>query len=95
MTHYGVGDVYGKYHAYYEHEIMYPYLITPEEIVITWQWFDIEEYLETHSSEEWVATFIQPSFDQHERLSLARWDELHPTFRMKSHFQYTPMLGDS
>lgn len=80
MKYYGVEDPYNRSFLYGQDEILYPYVITSEEIVCTWQWSDIESYLETHSGEEWVAN-IELKFDQHERLSLARQDELYPTFR--------------
>jgi hypothetical protein len=35
-------------------EILYPYVNTFEEIVATWEWFDAEEYPQTHSTEEWI-----------------------------------------
>jgi hypothetical protein len=55
-------------------ELLYPYVITKEEIVATWDWPLFEAYLRTHTVEEWVRDIIQPAVDQHERSAVTEWE---------------------
>jgi len=49
------GGIYGCVSlGFNEHEILYPYINTFEEIAATWEWSDVEEYLQAHSTEEWI-----------------------------------------
>lgn len=48
MRYYGVEDPYNRNYAYYRTEVLYPYVITAEEIVKTWEWFEIDEYMNIH-----------------------------------------------
>jgi len=82
MQHYGVDDPYHQNYAFYEHEILYPYVITSEEIVATWKWSSIEAYLETHSIEEWVENRIKAELNRHEQSSLSRWRAQHPVINV-------------
>ena len=45
MVYYGVVDLSAGSNDMYNTEILYPYIITKEEIVCTWEWPIIEEYI--------------------------------------------------
>jgi hypothetical protein len=65
MLYYGVDDPYQGGYAFYQNEILYPYIITADEIVTTWEWSNVEVYLETHNTAEWV-NIIESEFNHHE-----------------------------
>jgi hypothetical protein len=78
MTHYGVEDPYSRDHTFYVDEILYAYVITPDEIVTTWKWSEVETYLDTHSVEEWVENIVRRELHEHEKQSVAAWKRQHP-----------------
>lgn len=41
LLYYAAEDPYGRGYEFYETEILYPYIITPEEIVAVWEWDDL------------------------------------------------------
>ena len=60
----------------YNTEILYPYIITKEEIVCTWEWPIIEEYLQAKGEEAWIA-LVKEQLARHENCALAQWKAEH------------------
>lgn len=81
MLHYGVKDPYLRDYAFYQSEILYPYRITSEEIVFTWDWLTIEEYLKEHGKEQWIQS-ARILLEQHEQLSVSRWRVRYPNITL-------------
>lgn len=83
MKYYGVEDPYGLDYRWYRTEILYPYVITAEEIVAVVEWASIDEYLEKHSTRELIQG-IEAALDQHESAALGRWIEEHPVLNFRT-----------
>jgi hypothetical protein len=79
LRHYDVKDRFGKprleywHGSYYENEYIVPFSISPDAIVNTWPWREIQAWMEKHGSfAEWVRCVGRPAYEKHEAARVAQ-----------------------
>jgi hypothetical protein len=76
LLHYDVRTKYGDLRLYessfYENEYLLPFSAGPDEIIGTWAWHQVEDWIEKNGSnfQGWFKSVGRAAFDRHEKLRL-------------------------
>jgi hypothetical protein len=60
--------------SYYANEYLFPFCVPPSQIVSTWLWKDVQQWMldnDTDDSKEWAKRVARPALEAHEAANLS------------------------